>query len=78
MDKTIEIVFVIILCIILVGTLVEVYVLYFNADKVECDILGNCIFSTTLRNETIIINQTCYMNGKMVDCPVREIEEMIK
>jgi hypothetical protein len=58
---------------VLIVTAIEIYMLYSSADEVKCDVWGNCVFSTTLRNITTInetiINQTCYKNGKMVDCP---------
>jgi len=38
---------------------------YVNADKVECDWFM-CKF--TQENHKVTINQTCYQNGKMINC----------
>jgi len=47
---------------------------YFNADKVECNLLW-CTFTESRGTETI--SQDCYQNGILVNCstmPVRWIE----
>lgn len=44
----------------------EINLLYSQADSVSCDSLGNCVFTTTIRNTTEY--RECFRNGEQVNC----------
>jgi len=56
---------------LVVMTYLEIQWLYANADEVECDNFGRCVFKQTLRE----VEQRCYQNDEPINCS--EMQEMM-
>lgn len=63
MREELDAIFWVVLAIISIVMIIQLYVLYVNADTVECDGIW-CKF-TTVRSE---IHTDCFENGKRINC----------